>query len=227
MNQMKKPGIGELLVHEGLISEAQLNEALLVQKNQNMYKPLGELCVELKFLSRSDLNRILDLHQKRIKLGQLLINLGLITQERLDQGFEEQRQKGGKLGDILVRKGFISENALISALSIQMGVPKIVPDYQLIDKSLLEAVSEEFLKKNEILPAFKENDSLTVIMSNPLNERTIRMLKDTYKCKIRPAIASSREIRKTIREHFHKDKHGKKAGHNLEPKALISYPNVV
>ena len=53
--------------------------------------------------------------------------------------------------------------------------------------------------KNEVIPAFKEGDVLTVIMSNPLDEDTIEDLRKVFRCNIEPAIASATAIRDTIR----------------------------
>ncbi|MGH7769511.1 MAG: hypothetical protein ACREQP_18855, partial [Candidatus Binatia bacterium] len=74
-----KAMIGELLVKDGLITQEQLEEAVAVQKKQQVYMPLGEICVDLKFISREQLKKTLGTHQKRIALGELLINLGLVT----------------------------------------------------------------------------------------------------------------------------------------------------
>lgn len=202
MKPTNKLRLGDLLVQESLITTEQLDQVLLIQKNQKVYKPLGEICIELKFISRAKLNRILNKYQKSIQLGELLINLELITPEQLEKGLKQQKSERGKLGDILIKKGFITETSLLNTLTIQMGVPKIVPDFHLIDKKLLGGISEEFLIKYEVLPAFKEDDVLTVIMGNPLDEETIRELSNIFKCKIEPAIALSGDIKAAIIQHY-------------------------
>jgi len=202
MNQTSKLKVGEMLIQEGFLTPEQLNQALTVQKSQKVYKPVGEICVELKFLSRRQLNKVLNKYQKRIRIGDLLINLGLITPEQLQEALRKQKEEGGKLGTILVNMGSITETALINTLTIQMGVPKIIPDFHLIDKKLLEGIGQEFLMKHRVLPAFKEENVLTVIMSNPLDEETVRLLGQTFKCKIEPAIATTKDIKKAIEEHY-------------------------
>lgn len=221
MNPNNKLRIGELLVQEGLITTEQLDQALLVQKNQKAYKPLGMVCIELKFLSRADLNRILKKYQKNIRLGELLINLGLITPEQLKEALEQQKSEGGKLGDILIKKGIITETSLINTLTIQMGVPKIIPDFHLIDKKLLEGISEEFLMKYGVLPAFKGDDVLTLIMGNPLDEETIHDLSKIFKCKIEPAIAPSKDIQDAIKQHYQKVTLGSQGVYQEDTKELI------
>lgn len=221
MKPTSKLRLGDLLVQEGLITPEQVDQALLIQKNQKVYKPLGEVCVELKFLSKTKLNQILSKHKKRIRLGELLINLGLINPDQLKKALEQQKSEGGKIGDILVKMGFFTETSLINTLTIQMGVPKIVPDFRLIDKSLLEGISEEFLLKHKVLPAFKEDNVLTVIMGNPLDEQTVRDLTNTFKCKIEPAIAPSGDIQNAIKQHYRKVTLGAQDVSEKETKDLI------
>jgi len=222
MKASSKLRVGELLVQEGAITQEQLLKALAAKKEGTAYKPIGEVCVDLKFLSRSRLHQILNQYQKRISVGDLLIKLGLITPEQLDEGLRHQKKIGGRLGDILVSKGFITENALVDALSIQMGILKVAPDFHLIDKNLLKGISEEFLLSNEVIPAFKENDVLTLIMSNPLDRDMIQNLGRVFKVsKIKPAIASSTDIRNAIHQHFQRVSFEKKAVTNKEKKDLF------
>ena len=222
MKASSKLRVGELLIQEGAITQEQLEKALSVKKEGEAYKPLGEICVDLKFLSRARLHQILNQYQKRISVGDLLINLGLITPQQLDEGLAHQKKIGGRLGEILISKGFITENALVDALSIQMGILKVAPDFHLIDKTLLKGISEEFLLSNEIIPAFKENDVLTLIMSNPLDKDMIQNLGRVFKVrKIKPAIASSTDIRTAIRQHFQKVTFEKKAVSKTEKRDLI------
>lgn len=196
--------IGELLINEGLITKAQLKKVLDLKKEQKLYAPLGEECVNQGFVSRQDLTRVLRKYHNSIPLGELLVNMQVITQEHLQQALEEQQSSGKKLGDILINLGFLNEVVLVDALSIQLGFPKILPSIGLIDKTLLKKFNPEFLHEHEFIPAFKEKNNLTVIMADPLHEETIRLLKEILKCNIIPAIAPPSEIRKTIRLYHQK-----------------------
>jgi len=198
------PRIGDLLVREGAITDTQLDRALSIQKAQRVYRPIGEILVEQKFITRNHLSRLLNKHQKRIPLGELLVNQGLIIQDQLIEALDQQKRSGGRLGEILVKKGFLKESALVDSLSLQLGILKIAPDFHLIDKKLLKGISEQFLSQNEIIPAFQEGDVLTVIMSNPLDKALVRDLGRFFHCTIRPAIASSTDIRTAIKQHFRK-----------------------
>lgn len=195
----EKLKIGELLVRESFITSKQLEEALAEQGKEDRYVPLGEECVKLNFISKTELRQIIRKYQKNIHLGEIMVNLGLVTQEQIDEALEIQKIEEKKLGKILIENGFVSESNLVDTLSTQLGIPKIIPSVNIIDRKLLEGVGKNFLLKNECLPAFKDGDTLTVIMSDPLSEETIRTLRNLFKCTIEPAVATSEEILKTIR----------------------------
>ena len=79
---------------EGLLSEKQLQEAVAKQYKKTTYTPLGEVCVQMKFISKSQLQDVLKKYQKRLNLGTLLIQMGLISQEEVDEAIELQKMEG-------------------------------------------------------------------------------------------------------------------------------------
>ena len=61
------------------------------------------------------------------KLGDLLVEVGIITSEQLKEAIEEQKTKGGKLGQILISKGYITEDVLLAFLGRQCRWHKCLP----------------------------------------------------------------------------------------------------
>lgn len=198
MEKLEKLKVGELLVQEGLITHKQLEEVLERQNKKDTYQPVGEMCVNLNFISKADLNKLLKRYKKRIQLGDLLVNMGLVTQKQIEDAINDVKAGKKKLGKVLVEHDIITESSLVNALSLQLGIPKIVPDINLIDRNLQKKLNMEFMKKNEVIPAFKEENVLTVIMADPLDETTIVDLEKFFKCQIDPAIAMSNDILKVL-----------------------------
>ncbi len=194
-----KPLIGEVLVEEGLVSRDQLKEAIAHQKEKKRYVPLGEIFVEKRFLSRAELQSVLKKHKKRLYLGELLVNLGHLTQDEVENALQLQKIERKKLGAVLIENGYLTEAHLINILSMQLGIPKILPTPGLVDPALLKGVNKAFLLKHECLPAFRDGDVITVIMSDPLSEETIRTLEDALKGKVEPAIAAAEDIKTGIK----------------------------
>src|SRR5437763_14914541 len=82
----------------------------------------------------------------RIRIGDLLVKAGVITDLQLKAALAEQSQWGGKLGDILVRLEFITEELLVRALSKQTGIARADlagdPDREAIGKVSAESAEE-------------------------------------------------------------------------------------
>ncbi len=186
--------IGDLLVKEGLLTPDALKTALKHQSELSEYKPLGRVCVDLKLISKMDLQRFLRKHQKSIHLGDILMNMGLITQAQLNHVLEQQKITALRFGTLLVQSEIISEAQLVEALSLQLDLPRIVPAPELVDQHLLEGLDEKFLRTYECLPIHKYENQMVVVMSDPLNGELIQRLIDVFRCKIMPSIATSAEI---------------------------------
>jgi len=199
MEEEKKLKIGEVLVQEGYITGKQLQEALVQQTKEDVYVPLGEICIKLNFISKIELQELLRKHKKRIFLGELLVNMGLLTEEAIAQALEAQKIEGKKLGKILVENGFLTEANLVNSLSTQLGIPKIIPTAGLIDPAVLRGISKAFLQKNDCLPVFRDGDTVTVIMADPLSTENIHAMENIFKCRIETAVACSEDIQKGIK----------------------------
>ena len=135
--------IGELLVREGYLTLDALKKVLELQKEQGYisksaraYKPFGQICVELKLISTEELQRFLRKHNKRILLGELLINQKILKPAQIEQALQRQQQQPGrKLGQILLEQQLLNEHQLVEALSVQLDVPRIMPSLELLDLS--------------------------------------------------------------------------------------------
>jgi type II secretory ATPase GspE/PulE/Tfp pilus assembly ATPase PilB-like protein len=110
--------IGELLAREGLLSHEQLARGIEAQRQDYPSLPLGKVCVTLGFISSADLASVLVKHRRHIHLGELLVHLGLLQMDELQEALECQNRQlpRKKLGAVLVEKGLIDEPALIRAL---------------------------------------------------------------------------------------------------------------
>ncbi len=128
-------------------------------------------------------------------LGAILLENSTLTQEQLEEALNAQREKGGKLGDVLVQLKHLRNEDILKALSIQLGIPylnKIESDEIMAD--LLQPLSLNYAKKNEVLPIKRENGTILVVMADPLNCHVIDDLRMLYGSAIRPVVASSYEI---------------------------------
>src|ERR687884_412642 len=106
----------------------------------------------------------------RIRIGDLLVKAGVITELQLKAALAEQSQWGGKLGDILVRMEFLTEEVLVRALSKQTGIPRADLGGE-SEKAALSLVPAEVAEEFCLVPTGVKDDGRTVVvaMSDPLN----------------------------------------------------------
>lgn len=131
---------GQIAMKLGVVTQAQLQEALEVQRFAQGHKPLGLILIELKFVSPRDLERILEEQkkilaeagnrQKAVKednlFGKVAIRLGFASEEQLAEclALQEQLPKDRfmRLGDILVIKGYLSVEKVKKITDTQKGL---------------------------------------------------------------------------------------------------------
>lgn len=137
----------------------------------------------------------------RKKLGELLIDAGVITHEALEKVLRE-KNKSQKLGDALLQSELITEKQLIQALEWQLGIPHVDLTAYPINPSILQLISMEVSKRNLVIPLKLEGDHLLVAMADPLDYYTIDDLRLTTGYKIHPAIAAKDDIVRTIHRYY-------------------------
>lgn len=107
------------------------------------------------------------------RLGDMLVEAGLITEDQLMQALEEQKTRGTKLGETLMAMGFISQESFADFICDTMGYQRVEPDtLKDYDPRALEIVGETIIKKHEILPFGFDPDNINIIfvaMSDPTN----------------------------------------------------------
>ncbi|MBM4017414.1 MAG: hypothetical protein FJ288_03655, partial [Planctomycetes bacterium] len=107
----------------------------------------------------------------RARLGDLLVQRGVITEEQLAAALAAQQrgQQQRLLGEILVDLGHATKEQVLSAVAESCGVPfaRLVP--QLVDPAVRGSLAESFIQKHGVLPLFKVRDVLTVATSEPSN----------------------------------------------------------
>jgi len=138
----------------------------------------------------------------RKRLGDLLIESGLISVEQLEKALQEQKQSKQKLGDVLLQRGYLSENQLIEVLEFQLGIPHVSLFKYKFDQSLTSVVTESMAKRYQVIPLKKEGNKLMVAMADPLDYFAIDDLRMSTGFQIEPAIATKDEIQRAIIRYY-------------------------
>ena len=100
----------------------------------------------------------MDNSRKKLRLGDVLVNSGVISEEQLQKGLELQKGSGRKLGETLVDEGLVSEENITNALSSQLNLDVIDLQNVTVSEDILSLVPANILKKYKILPFGGEHE---------------------------------------------------------------------
>ncbi len=138
----------------------------------------------------------------RKRLGEMLMERRLITQEDLERALELQKDRGEKLGKTLVDLGFIAMRDVLAVLSEQLGVPLWSMDGPPVLMPETESLSSRFLRQSRCLPVAFEDQTLTLAMADPLDFETIAAVRNTTGLRVSPVLAPEQEILDAIDRWF-------------------------
>jgi len=127
-------------------------------------------------------------------LGELLIARGLLPKDDLDKALALQRERKERLGKILVDLGYISHQNLYSALSEQLGVPRVDPSELTDMPAEASKLSPAFLKQFLLFPYRVDDGRILVAMADPLDTENTRAVERLVGRKVDVRLASEAEI---------------------------------
>ncbi len=140
----------------------------------------------------------------KLKLGDLLIEAGKITQPQLDNALKVQREKNERLGTVLVDLGYVSEGDLFDILEAQIETPSVDLTNIIMELDVIQLVPEEFATNHSVIAFKRDGNKLHVAMHDPLNLFVIDDLEIITGCKIVPYIASKKDISRAISRYYSK-----------------------
>ncbi|MDD5948656.1 MAG: ATPase, T2SS/T4P/T4SS family [Lachnospiraceae bacterium] len=143
--------------------------------------------------------------RKKIKLGDLLVSAGAISEEELMEALSKQKELGMKLGQTLVQLDYISQDILNATLQQQLGIEFISLAGIKLDDNILALVPENLIEKYRAIPIeFDETNPnvLRVAMSDPMDIIAIDDLSIATNYQIEPLLCSDEDIDITIGKYF-------------------------
>lgn len=141
---------------------------------------------------------------RKMKLGDMLIAAGKITDRQLEHALRIQTEKNEKLGNVLMDLGYIQEKDLFDVLEMQFDTPSVDLDNIQIDAKAVHLLQEEFCNRNLVFAFKQEGRHLSVAMNDPLNLFVIDDMEMITGLKIEPFFASRNIIARGISRYFSK-----------------------
>lgn len=203
MVERRRKKLGEILIAQGLVTDEQLLFALQEHKRTGLN--LGSVLIKLGFISEDDLSSVLgqQIHlEHRKRIGEVLVEQGLITEEQVKLGLDEQHRSGLRLGKCLVKLGFISESKLVDILSAQLDIQHVVLENFNFSRQLIRIIPEAMARKYKVISLFEQEGIVTVAMADPTNLRTVDHLKFKTGKEIEPVIATEKSILAAIDKNY-------------------------
>ena len=135
-------------------------------------------------------------------LGALLHERGLLTEAQLEAAITRQRQTGHRLGHVLVDLGFVTAEAVLEALSLQIGVPTVRINAFTVNTEALNALPEKVARRHTAFPLQKVGTTLTVALASPKDLAALDDLRFACGGEIQTVLALEHEIVSAIDRYY-------------------------
>ena len=135
------------------------------------------------------------IYLSNLRLGEILINQGVINPEQLKKALDTQKTDSKKkIGDILINQGAISQIQLNYALQHVYEADYIELEDVVLDPEIISLIPKKIAMRYKLIPLNRENDILTLAMANPLDINAIDYIKEYTKLDVIPKFANENEI---------------------------------
>lgn len=138
-----------------------------------------------------------DFVRKKIRLGEALINDGLITEEQLEKALEMQKGSGRKLGETLIDAGLVTDEQIAQVLSRQLGYENVNLQNIAIPQDVLDLVAPAVLKKNKVIPIEIAPDNMNILrvaMADPMDMVAMDDISIITGLQVEPVVATARGV---------------------------------
>ncbi|MCA9772107.1 MAG: Flp pilus assembly complex ATPase component TadA, partial [Myxococcales bacterium] len=138
----------------------------------------------------------------RRRLGEILIESGILSEALLQRALESQRESRKRLGEVLIELQFVTEDDLARVLSLQLNIPYVEIKNLTIQPEAAELIDENIAEKFLMLPFAREGRTLHVAMADPLDYESIEQLQFRTKFNVQPHIATISDLQIAIRKRY-------------------------
>jgi type II secretory ATPase GspE/PulE/Tfp pilus assembly ATPase PilB-like protein len=194
----KNDRLGQRLVAEGFLTRAQLQEVERARESDADQTPLDEMLVRKEYVTRRQLELVKNHHGRRLRLGEVLIQGRVISQEQLDVALKEQARLKEPLGQVLVRMNFVTDEAMRQALATQLNIPFLDLNKVSIDRTLARVINANYARRHFVVPISEVGQVLTIAMDDPTNQPLVEELVRTTGRVVTVVTASREAIKRAF-----------------------------
>lgn len=171
------------------------HQVAIAIENARLYA--GEVPTRIKIEEEKPAHTI-----KRLRLGEILMEYNLVTQEQVDEALHIQQKQTTKekIGQILIKMGAVTEDAVNCAISTQLDIPYVWLTPQMVAEEAITSLPREMLEQYAIIPIMKIGNELTLVMADPTDEKVIHDVKSITGAEIKLSLGSKENILDIIRQ---------------------------
>lgn len=139
--------------------------------------------------------------RKKIRIGDLLVEAGAISEEELQEAIAYQKENGGKLGNVIMQLGFISQDLLVTVLTTQMGIDFVELKACKLEEETIKLIPENLIQKYKVVPIeFDPNNPniLKVAMVDPMDLNAIDDITIATNYQVEPMLAMEDDVMEAI-----------------------------
>jgi type IV pilus assembly protein PilB len=197
-------GYGEIvniLSQEGYLTKHQIEYAARVRSKTHTSKTMLAVIKELEYITDGQIRKTIRENLAAVRIGDLLVELGLISHSDLEAGLNLQAEEKPKrkLGEVLIDHHFIDEHKLIEVLSLQLGFPFVEPEFTDINRELFSKAPVRSYETHNFVPIRWEGNKIMVAFTDPLDHRDLDVANNIFNNKVLPAITTKRSIREALK----------------------------
>ena len=206
--------VGEILEDSGLVTKHAIKTVLDEQKNLRERR-LGDIISQQHNLPRQAIEKVLDDARRegkaapRMKVGDILVEAGLVSKEQVEEALNSQTTgKRKKIGTLLVEKGLITEHQLLMALATKFRLPFLDLDDVVPTEKALQALPADVVYGMQVLPLEDDGKTIVVATSEPTDYTIPDTLRFYVKRRVDLVVASSQQLSAAILKYYPKSEYG-------------------
>ena len=137
----------------------------------------------------------------RKRLGELLVEQGILSEEQVQDALRMQHQSGLLFGETLVQQRLITEDKMVSVLVSQFGIPYIKPSNYNIPKELLEIFDPAMMRRFQFVPMDSIGSVLVIAIAGLLSEDVFKQIETQTGCSLQVFLTKMSEISGVLQSH--------------------------
>lgn len=218
--------IVKLLLKLNLVNDKQVLHAERIRSKLATPVPLLNVLKDLEVITDEMIRKAMLDSASSIRIGELLVELGYLSETDLTAAFNirKEKEKDLKLGEILIKYNFIDEKLFNRILSIQLGFPLIDVNMSVVDKKQFKRIPLRVAMEHNFVPILTDDDSQLVAFNDPLDKKSVTIARKCLGTDFRYAIAEKKALQDTIRLLANLES-GKKI--NVDTKTVVGIANSI